>query len=224
MKILLVLLLLIFSEHIKADLFGGDIGVLIQIASTTVKQLNEMEKLVSSTEKYTEKFQKYNELIEDKYLFARQILFKLERLKALNKNPKDLGEINNLIRSLKFKIKDFEEIAKKTSSEIFQSQDIQDDATRIDQQARAYSQIASQQKSLTQSLNKSVSINKANALSNAYGLEINSLSLQVQTQNLHQNAKQTEYITRKYLEDKLKEKELHEFFMGKTKEAKDELY
>lgn len=223
MKLILFLILLL-PQKMKADLFGGDIGVLVQIATTTIKQLNEMEKLVSNAEKYTEKVQHYNEMLNDKMIFARQVLFKLERLKSLDQNPKNLGDINRLIVSLKMQLQDIETIVANTSSDIIQSQDIQMEAAKIDGQAKKLIELSEQQKRLTQGVDKNVSINKANALNNAYSLEVNTLSLQVQTQNLHQNAKAAEYISKQYLENKLKEDQVHEFFLGKKSGARNELY
>ena len=54
------------SPHSYA-VFGQDTALLVELVTTTASQLNEMEKLVSNSEKYTRQMQKYNELFEDEY-------------------------------------------------------------------------------------------------------------------------------------------------------------
>lgn len=216
-KIILIISLLSLSSHLEADLFGGDVGVLIQLAATSIKQLNELEQLVSSAEKYTEKVQEYNEVIQDKILFANQVLFKLERLKRLKRDDiKDLASLNQRIRDLKWRISDFKKIFARAEIDIETALEVKESTYELDRQALVYKKISDQQKSLTRSLSKNVSINKSNALTNAYGLEIAGLQLQVSNQNLFQNATQTEYMVKSYEESKLKEHENLEFWLGNT--------
>lgn len=84
-----------------ASMFGEETAVLIEIASTTASQLNELEQLVTNSEKYTKKMQEYNELMIDHYWRAERILFVAESL-AAKKDAKDLGELNWAIRELKY--------------------------------------------------------------------------------------------------------------------------
>src|SRR5690606_3862998 len=86
---------------VQASMFGEETAVLIEIASTTASQLNELEQLVSNAETYTKKMQEYNELMMDHYWRAERILFVAESL-AAKKEAKDLGELNWAIRELKY--------------------------------------------------------------------------------------------------------------------------
>lgn len=214
-KIILLFLLLLFSQYSRADLFGGDVGVLIQLASTAVKQLNEMERLVSNTEKYTQKVQEYNEILQDRVLFANQVLYKLEGLKSLPKgNVKDLGGINSMIRELKWRISDFHQVLAHAEIDLKTAESVKESSMSIDHKMQLYQKLADQQKRLSNSANKNISINKSNAITNAYALEVSGLSLQVQNQNLYQNATQTEYIIKDYEQKKMKEKDFSDFWFG----------
>lgn len=95
------LFFLLFSANTNASIFGEETAVLIEIASTTASQLNELEQLVSNSEKYTKKMQEYNELMMDHYWRAERILFIAESM-AARKDAKDLGELNWAIRKLKY--------------------------------------------------------------------------------------------------------------------------
>ena len=87
---------------INADIFGGDIAILVEIASTTASQLNELERLVSNAEKYTEKMDKYNQIAMDHYFRAqRVILISNDLLESKEHSIEDLGSLNNAIRRLK---------------------------------------------------------------------------------------------------------------------------
>ena len=94
-------LVLSLSLPAYSSIFGEETAVLIEIASTTASQLNELEQLVTSTEKYTKKLQQYNELMMDHYWRAERILFVAETL-AAKKESKNLGELNWAIRELKY--------------------------------------------------------------------------------------------------------------------------
>lgn len=221
-KLVLIVSLLGLSSHLKADLFGGDVGVLIQLASTSIKQLNELEQLVSSAEKHTAKVQQYNEIVQDKLLFANQVLFKLERLKRLKKGKiKDLSSLNQRIRDLKWRISDFKAIFARAELDIETALGVKESTYEIDNQAAIYSRVAEQQKTLSSSLSKNVSINKANALTNAYALELSGLQLQVANQNLYQNATQAEYMIKFYEDYKVKEEETLEFWLGNQADYKE---
>lgn len=95
------LLALALSMPAYSSMFGEETAVLIEIASTTASQLNELEQLVTNAEKYTKKMQEYNELMMDHYWRAERILFVAESL-AAKKEAKDLGELNWAIRELKY--------------------------------------------------------------------------------------------------------------------------
>lgn len=99
--ILIYLSLLLLGQSSYASMFGEETAVLIEIATTTASQLNELERLVSNTEKYTEKMQKYNELFQDQYFRAERVLYVSESL-AAKKEAANLETLNWAIRDLKY--------------------------------------------------------------------------------------------------------------------------
>lgn len=102
--------LLLYSNTSFAFL-GTETAVLVELVSTTASQLNELEKLVSSTEKYTEKIQKYNELAQDEYFKAQRILYLAEST-ASKKEIDDLGGLNGAIRDLKYSMSELQDLMK----------------------------------------------------------------------------------------------------------------
>ena len=80
---------------------GADTALMIQLVSTTASQLNELEKLVTNTEKYTKRMREYNELYEDQNFKAERVLY-LAQSMASKKNIEGLGDLNNSIRDLKY--------------------------------------------------------------------------------------------------------------------------
>ena len=103
------LLASILSRPVSASMFGEETAVLIEIATTTATQLNELEKLVSNAEKYTKQMQKYNELFQDQYFRAERILFVAESL-AAKKEAANLGELNWAIRELKYSMSELKSL------------------------------------------------------------------------------------------------------------------
>ena len=79
---------------------SGDVGLMIELVSTTASQLNELEKVVTNTEKYTRKIQKYNELTQDKIFQSERILYLAEEM-ATRKRIKNLRDLNLVIKDLK---------------------------------------------------------------------------------------------------------------------------
>ena len=108
-KLLASTIALSLSFPLNASMFGEETAVLIEIASTTATQLNELEQLVSNTQKYTKKMQEYNELMMDHYWRAERILFVAESL-AAKKEAKNLGDLNWAIRELKYSMKELKEL------------------------------------------------------------------------------------------------------------------
>ena len=100
-KLTTSVLMLSLSMPVYSSMFGEETAVLIEIASTTASQLNELEQLVTNTQKYTKKMQEYNELMMDHYWRAERILFVAESL-AAKKEAKNLGDLNWAIRELKY--------------------------------------------------------------------------------------------------------------------------
>jgi hypothetical protein len=97
------------SQIANAQLLGGDTALLVELVTTTASQLNELEKLVSNTEKYTAKMQQYNELFQDEYFRAERVLYVAESL-AAKKDTKNLNELNWAIRELKYSMTEMKDL------------------------------------------------------------------------------------------------------------------
>lgn len=95
----------LFFPMLKAStLFApdSDTALLVNLVTTTASQLNELEKLVSSTEKYTGLMEKYNQIAKDEYFRAERITWIAQNYVELSKrDPKDLEKLNSAIRGLK---------------------------------------------------------------------------------------------------------------------------
>jgi len=107
-KILILFLLFPISSF---AIIGTDTAMMVQLVTTTASQLNELEKLVSNTEKYTQKMQQYNELVQDQYFRAERVLYLAEELSA-KKEVANLGDLNVAIRDLKYNMVDLKEMMK----------------------------------------------------------------------------------------------------------------
>lgn len=109
MKKSLLILLFFIAVSSKAQIISSDTALLVELVTTTASQLNELEKLVTNTEKYTERMQKYNELTQDEYFRAERVLYLAESV-ATKKEVKGLGELNGAIRDLKYSMSDLKEL------------------------------------------------------------------------------------------------------------------
>jgi hypothetical protein len=88
---------------------GTDTAMMIQLVTNTANQINELERLVSNTEKYTQKLREYSELVEDNYFRAERTLYLAEEL-AAKKDVQNLGELNGAIRELKYNMSELKEM------------------------------------------------------------------------------------------------------------------
>lgn len=91
---------------------GADTAMMIQLVTNTANQINELERLVSNTEKYTQKMREYSELVEDNYFRAERTLYLAEEL-AAKKDVQNLGELNGAIRELKYNMSELKEMMKR---------------------------------------------------------------------------------------------------------------
>lgn len=105
MKMPLLMLSLLFFLPLKAGTFfmpDSDTALLFQLVTNTASQLNELEHLISNTEKYTKHLRKYNELAEDHFFRAQRLTYLVDEMKTLSDlHPKDLEQLNNGIRNVK---------------------------------------------------------------------------------------------------------------------------
>ena len=109
-KLLIVFLSLISFRSFA--IIGADTALMVQLVTNTANQINELEKLVTNTEKYTKKMREYNELAEDNYFRGERVLYLAESLAAKNE-VKNLGELNGAIRELKYNMSDLKELMQK---------------------------------------------------------------------------------------------------------------
>lgn len=93
----------------QAQIISSDTALLVELVTTTASQLNELEKLVTNAEKYTERMQKYNELTQDEYFRAERVLYLAESL-AAKKEVNGLGDLNWAIKDLKYSMADMKEL------------------------------------------------------------------------------------------------------------------
>jgi hypothetical protein len=87
--------------NIAHAIFGEQTALLMELVSTSVSELNELERLVSSAEKYTKTMVEYNELFQDGYFKAERVLYIAENF-ATRKKITNLSELNGVIRELKY--------------------------------------------------------------------------------------------------------------------------
>jgi len=107
MKWFLTFVLLIPSA--LAQVISSDTALLVELVTTTASQLNELEKLVTNAEKYTEKMQQYNELAQDEYFRAERVLYLAESV-AAKKEVQGLDTLNWAIKDLKYSMSDMKEL------------------------------------------------------------------------------------------------------------------
>lgn len=108
MKNLILFSTFLFSFNSFA-IVGADTAMMIQLVTNTANQINELERLVSNTEKYTQKMREYSELVEDNYFRAERTLYLAEEL-AAKKDVQNLGELNGAIRELKYNMSELKEM------------------------------------------------------------------------------------------------------------------
>lgn len=108
-KILLSASLMLLTQTGFSQIISSDTALLVELVTTTASQLNELEKIVSNTEKYTAKMQQYNELAQDEYFRAERILYIAESVSA-KKEATNLGELNWAIRELKYSMSEMKEL------------------------------------------------------------------------------------------------------------------
>lgn len=111
MKKLILFSTFLFSFNSFA-IVGADTAMMIQLVTNTANQINELERLVTNTEKYTQKMREYSELVEDNYFRAERTLYLAEEL-ATKKDVQNLGELNGAIRELKYNMSELKEMMKR---------------------------------------------------------------------------------------------------------------
>lgn len=108
MKKLLLFIAFTISFNTFA-IIGADTAMMVQLVTNTAQQINELERLISNTEKYTQKMREYSELADDHYFKAERVLYLAQELTA-KKDVQNLGELNGAIRELKYNMSDLKEL------------------------------------------------------------------------------------------------------------------
>lgn len=109
----------------------SDTALLFQLVSNSITQINELEQLVSSAQKHTETFEKYNQLAKDYYFRAERIQYIAESFVDLSKkDPQDLSELNSAIRALKSERESLQALIQEYRTEEA-SNEIQETATAV---------------------------------------------------------------------------------------------
>lgn len=111
MKKTILTFLVFISVKVNA-IIGEESAMMIQLVTNTANQINELERLVSNTEKYTQRLREYSELTEDHYFRAERVLYLAEEL-ATKKEVQNLGQLNGAIRELKYNMSDLKELMQK---------------------------------------------------------------------------------------------------------------
>ena len=105
-----LLLFIAFTISFNAfAIIGADTAMMVQLVTNTAQQINELERLISNTEKYTQKMREYSELADDHYFKAERVLYLAQELTA-KKDVQNLGELNGAIRELKYNMSDLKEL------------------------------------------------------------------------------------------------------------------
>ncbi len=118
MKVLLIGLAICMSFKIQASILGEENITLGKILVTTIKELNELEKLVSNTEKYTKKITEYNELVQD-HLFKAQRIKLLTKELTEKKRVKNISDVNQSIREIDSSIESIKGLMDEYNKNIF---------------------------------------------------------------------------------------------------------
>lgn len=107
-----IFVFLIIASFKANAIIGEESAMMIQLVTNTAQQINELERLVSNAEKYTQKLREYSELTEDHYFRAERVLYLAEEL-AAKKEVQNLGQLNGAIRELKYNMSDLKELMQK---------------------------------------------------------------------------------------------------------------
>ena len=162
---------LFFKISFSSSLFApdSDTALLIELATTTASQLNELERLVSNTQKLTGNMQKYNEIVIDHWYRAQRISFLIEDLSTLSSTKiKNLSELNNAIRGLKHNLSDLEDLMVEYGILKVQSQNISKAADKDDLNIIKEKMLAKLQIKRAHEVKTIGNVQKVNAQINAY--------------------------------------------------------
>lgn len=206
-KIALIFTVILSLRSYSSTIFipDGDTAALFQLISLTASQLNELERLVSNAEKYTEKIEKYNNLINDKYyqlMLIQDIVNNYMTLQHVKID--DLGDINYILRNAIYDAKRLKELAAKYKVKQMNSSKQERKTVEQDRKLKKELNEAKKHASRSASKNSSVAANQITAQNTAL------TQLKVSQSNVllngiqNQNASRNELLFREASERKLK--------------------
>ena len=183
----------------------------MDLVSTTASQLNELERLVSNTERYTKRMRQYNELVRDEYFRAQRVLY-LSRQMTAERKIENLGELNGAIRELKYSMSDLKglmreyAIIKEKEEQIKKKSEIKGKLSES-KEALAKKQVESSVNPGTQSR-----ANQLTAQNTALLYESQLENNQSQREILEQTATTNRLLAEKLEDKRLKEMKKREFY------------
>ena len=168
-KIIILSFLVKLSSSSSLFVPDSDTVLLIELVTTTVSQLNELERLVSNAQKLTGSMQKYNEIVIDHWYRAQRIAFLVEDMSTLSSTKiKNLSGLNNSIRELKNNLAGLEDLMVEYGVLKVQSQNISKAADKDDLKIIKEKMLAELQIKRAHKVKTVGNVQKINAQINAY--------------------------------------------------------
>lgn len=204
-----VLLSLFFISFNTLALFGEDTALLINLVTTTASQLNELEKLVTNAEKYTQKMQHYNDLFQDQYFKAERVAYLAEEV-ASKRKIENLDDLNYAIRELKYSMEELKFLMKEYGAikdEEYKTKQIVKIQKRLNERkmARAKTQVAHSIKADTTGRSSQLTAQNT-ALMHETQIEMQNTQLEILEKVSTNNRLMAEQMEEKRLEQIEKEK------------------
>ena len=208
-KILLSTGIMLLTCHSYSQIISSDTALLVELVTTTASQLNELEKLVSNTEKYTAKMQQYNELFQDEYFRAERVLYIAESL-AAKKEVANLGDLNWAIRELKYSMAEMKQMMREYAI-------IKSDESKTKEQVKIQKKINVQKEKVAKSqVDKSI---KAKTTGRATQLTAQNTAL-IYEQNVDMHNTQLEILEKLSTNNRLMAEQLEEVRLKQIKKEK----
>lgn len=208
-KILLSTGIMLLTCPGYSQIISSDTALLVELVTTTASQLNELEKLVSNTEKYTAKMQQYNELFQDEYFRAERVLYIAESL-AAKKEVANLGDLNWAIRELKYSMAEMKQMMREYAI-------IKSDESKTKEQVKIQKKINVQKEKVAKSqVDKSI---KAKTTGRATQLTAQNTAL-IYEQNVDMHNTQLEILEKLSTNNRLMAEQLEEVRLKQIEKEK----
>lgn len=211
----LCLIFLLFQCARATTFFApdSDTALLFELVSTTASQLNELEKLVTNTEKYTHKMREYNEIVEDHYFRAERMANLVDEMKTMTEmDEKSLESLNDSIRNLREQLSSVKSLIRDYEIRESKNIDLEKTTKRNDSQLKRDQHLAHIQLKRSEDVQSQKGANKLTAQNTAL---INKSMIDLKNQNnqiLNKMAEQNAVLLRKErtsLEEKQKKEKFY---------------